>query len=764
MPRAGQGNRLHLQAGRLLPSSAAQLCGDPMIGQQATGTELAPQYLPPIGVQVDIEERGAALLAPDFDEIRGHLQFLFGGDLGEYGDGLIEIAWTTVQNGVHKLNQAHQYGLDQIDAAAGIALQMNSRGSNVYYGVWLRKPGTFPGGRAKDEDCYATTVVCCDLDDPDRAENAKNIWADLPPSRAVMTGRVPHARMQFYYKLKEPLTDADAYRATEKALSSAFGGDGSIVNPSRVMRLPGSIAHPAKRGRVQEMAHVYVLRRFSGEVDITELQNTYSHFYTAEEPSAPTVTAPAFGNLGEHEGGLGIGAITDGREKYMRDTALACLGQYASDNGAAPSAEELHELAWPQYERNAEASVPGKPTRGSDEMMAMCKHTVARFDARQISSMPDLDAAIAYHRAKKANADAMGQAHSTLNNSYLVTFTPYAWRDPRLIPKREFVYGTHYIRKFDSTTVATGGTGKSSLILVEALAMVTGKNLLGIDPKGMQDPQRVWVWNGEDPAEETERRVAAACKFYGITSDAAGGYWRGVDCGIIDPFVSSHRVSENDNNAIDAVAKEWSRVADECAAAIHLVHHSRKTQGEEVGIEDGRGASSLMDAVRSARAINTMTKNEADKAGITDGRRQHFKSWDGKASMSVLPDSANWYQLTSVSLGNSDTQIGDNSDSVAVAQRWTYPDLLDDVTGADFESAALEIRRGDFRKSTQADDWVGIPIARALGLGDVSKPGHARAKAVALTKMWLASGALKVVDGRDPNSVKRQFVRVAETA
>ena len=74
----------------------------------------------------------------------------------------------------------------------------------------------------------------------------------------------------------------------------------------------------------------------------------------------------------------------------------------------------------------------------------------------------------------------------------------------------------------------------------------------------------------------------------------------------IDPFISSHRVMENDNNAIDAVAKTWTGIADATNTAIDLAHHSRKTGGAEVTVEDGRGAVVLLNAVRSARVLSAI--------------------------------------------------------------------------------------------------------------------------------------------------------------
>jgi len=85
--------------------------------------------------------------------------------------------------------------------------------------------------------------------------------------------------------------------------------------------------------------------------------------------------------------------------------------------------------------------------------------------------------------------------------------TPFKPRDPATIPPRRWIYGKHYIRQFLTETVAPGAYGKSTLAMTEALAIVTGRPLLGITP---DERTRVWYWNGEDPLEELERRLAAA--------------------------------------------------------------------------------------------------------------------------------------------------------------------------------------------------------------------------------------------------------------
>ena len=171
----------------------------------------------------------------------------------------------------------------------------------------------------------------------------------------------------------------------------------------------------------------------------------------------------------------------------------------------------------------------------------------------------------------------------------------FTWIDPSLIPPREWLYGRHMLRQQVSVTVAPGGIGKSSNGIVEALAMVTGRPLTG---EWVQGPMRVWLYNLEDPTEELQRRITAAMIHHGITPGDLGDRLfmdsgrdhplctaqqtrdgiiinvddldamtilmkeRRIDVLIVDPFVSSHRVNENDNGAIDLIAKQfWAALA-----------------------------------------------------------------------------------------------------------------------------------------------------------------------------------------------------------
>src|SRR4051812_18851030 len=70
---------------------------------------------------------------------------------------------------------------------------------------------------------------------------------------------------------------------------------------------------------------------------------------------------------------------------------------------------------------------------------------------------------------------------------------PFVWRSPALIPRRAWLYPGLYVRQFVSITIAAGAVGKTGECLVEAIALVLGRDLLRVGhrfPAGK--PRRVW--------------------------------------------------------------------------------------------------------------------------------------------------------------------------------------------------------------------------------------------------------------------------------
>jgi hypothetical protein len=382
-----------------------------------------------------------------------------------------------------------------------------------------------------------------------------------------------------------------------------------------------------------------------------------------------------------------------------------------------------------------------------------------------------------------------------------INATPYSFPDPASIAPRQFIYGVHYVRQFVSATVAPSGVGKSSLEVVEALAMASGKPLLGVRPRGLF---RVWLWNGEDPREEMERRIAAAMMHYGLTPEDIGDRLfldtgreteivlatetrEGVrisapvasalvaaiklnrlDVVQIDPFVSSHRVSENDNGAIDLVTKQWARIADATRTSIELVHHVRKLNGAEITVEDSRGAGALIATSRSTRALTKMTRGECSRLGLAEGSHKRlFRFGDAKNNLALPADErAEWMQLASVALGNG---LGDGvdrlmgGDSVGVVTRYELPEASASLPSDERGVALSLIRAGVWRRDVRSGEaWVGVPIAQAMRLDVGDDTDRARVKAV--ISEWIKAGTLREVTRLDAKRMQKTFVEVSDLA
>jgi hypothetical protein len=195
--------------------------------------------------------------------MRRHVLHLFGGHLNGAGDGRIELCWTAPNpdaNGRYKLIHGETYKIDDIDQLVAKAAAVNAKARcNVYVGATLRKPDTPPMGRCGDDDFYAATCFWADLDDQEANARSGETLAGALPTLAVCTGEYPHQRHQVWWLLSEPLTDAKRLRAGLEGIAVKTGGDTSVVNPGRAMRLAGSIAWDQKPGRRPEMTHIVPL-------------------------------------------------------------------------------------------------------------------------------------------------------------------------------------------------------------------------------------------------------------------------------------------------------------------------------------------------------------------------------------------------------------------------------------------------------------------------------------------------------------------------
>lgn len=284
------------------------------------------------------------------------------------------------------------------------------------------------------------------------------------------------------------------------------------------------------------------------------------------------------------------------------------------------------------------------------------------------------------------------------------------------IPRRPWVVGTRLQRGLLSVMLAPGGVGKSRVLATTALSIAAYRSLTG---ERLHEGGRAWLINNEDPQDELDRHTAAMCIHYGIKPDlirdtyfANSGFDRRVlvakrlrdgtviqmpdvealigqckENGIvylaIDPFVSTHQVSENSNDEIEQAASQFRTIAHKANVAVELAHHvvknaSGNTEAHAGIAEHGRGAGALIAAARIVSTLAMMSEKTADDLGIDAAMRRRLIRLDcAKENQSLTDREARWFQLQSVYLPNGTSPL-DPGDSVGVVEPFdmvSYADL-----------------------------------------------------------------------------------------
>lgn len=182
--------------------------------------------------------------------------------------------------------QIGKFNPDDLSEAVDWAEDMNGRGYSIYAVRNPIKQNT--SGSASDGDIAAAFYLWADCDDTASAGNVLRF--DGPKwSAAVTTGTVPDTRVHIYWELDTPCTDMAEWRKMQETIAAHFGSDKTVVNPSRIMRIGGTVTYPAKhkleRGYVKELTNIrteYADAR--PNVTIDQMHRVFG----ARTPAAPT--------------------------------------------------------------------------------------------------------------------------------------------------------------------------------------------------------------------------------------------------------------------------------------------------------------------------------------------------------------------------------------------------------------------------------------------------------------------------------------------
>jgi hypothetical protein len=341
--------------------------------------------------------------------------------------------------------------------------------------------------------------------------------------------------------------------------------------------------------------------------------------------------------------------------------------------------------------------------------------------------------------------------------------------------------------------------GKSALSLGIAVALAAGRPILG---ERVHHSVPVWLLNLEDPLDELNRRLAALLRLHALpdaavagrlylnsgrarrltmaAADAEGGVAHpdrerlieaaralGIGALVVDPFVKSHRLDENSNAHMAAAATAWAEVAEATRAAVLLVHHVRKAGAAAAGaaadVDVTRGAKSVTDAARAAFLLSVMTAEEAQALSVPERERwRHVRLDDAKANLAPRAETARWFRLESVSLGNS-TADYPHGDTVAAIAAWQPPSPFRRLSAADCNRALDLIAAGPgggaayavWRRGRTGERWAGRVLMREFGLeeGDAGR----------VIAAWIRAGTLEEASYHDGQQRKARLgVRVID--
>ena len=674
-----------------------------------------------------------AVTIPDSDEIRRDLDYM----TARWGE-LAEPAQFELRAFKEEFKpQTALFTPDRIDEAVEWAEDMNGRGYNLYA---VRNPIRASVTRsANDDDIIASFFLWADCDEPAAASNVQRF--DGPKwSAAVVTGTVPSVRAHTYWMLETPCADMAAWRAMQSSIAAHFGSDKSVINPSRIMRVAGTVAYPFKHKR--ERGYTNEVTRLRTEYDDARPPVTMDQMRRVFKSSAAPVIDTGWIEGGDHktaEAYLDIlnRARTDGQKHTgVRDLAASLAGQGVNRS----LAEAIIRQACPVWDENVEdliASAYGKFYQPAPEVFAA---------PPQSTEWP----------------------------------TPLTNFDEESLPRRQWVYGRDYIRKFVSVVASAGGIGKTSNAIVEGLAIVTGRPLLGTD---VQEPCNVWIVNLEDPVEELQMRALAARKHYGIPKENIAGklFLDGEDTiqitlaaetregiskndallelmrdriiankigvVIIDPFIGTHLVNENSNAGIQAVVAMFRDLARQTQASICLVHHTRKGNGEDAGVDSVRGANSLIGAARAVRVMNRLSDREAERIGLSPTEaRGIFRVDDGKANLAPPAESAVYRRMIGVQIANGEW--------VGVAVEYELPDEWSGMTDEVVNDMLRMIREGPARDDDSEEFYSIRPQDKTRWVGTVvtdypfrkAEDFKSPAAAKAIMRKWMETGLLEEVE------------------
>lgn len=258
-------------------------------------------------------------------------------------------------------------------------------------------------------------------------------------------------------------------------------------------------------------------------------------------------------------------------------------------------------------------------------------------------------------------------------------------------PPRPWSYGTLLMVGAVTGIAAPPGVGKTTFSMQLAIAFAMDQKFGPWEPRP-GGGGKVWIYNGEEPQDELDRRFMAACREMGVMEDKAakrvaynsglderlklivvdenGGPQRspdvdlikdhirenGIKLFLIDPLIEFNGGAKEDNETFHAMGALLREIGHDCECSVGFFHHTPKAATGDTSAGDMnamRGGGPIIGVARFVLTMFSMTTQDAEKYAIPiSERRQYVRIDDAKVSMGPRSGEPQWWKLCGMGIDN----------------------------------------------------------------------------------------------------------------